>query len=60
MSIKTEIARINNAKAGLKTAIENSGVTVGADVKIDGYPTLVASITEQINTRLDEINGEVV
>lgn len=60
MSIQSEIDRLSNAKSGLKTAIESGGVSVGANVKLDAYPALVAAITEQINARLDAINGEVV
>ena len=45
MSIKNEITRLQNAKASIKTAIENKGVTVSDDVKLDGYATLINSIT---------------
>lgn len=44
MSIETEITRLNNAKQSIKTAIENKGVTVGDDVKLDGYAELIDSI----------------
>ena len=44
MSIQSEITRLANAKAELKTAIESKGVTVAADAKLDGYPALVESI----------------
>lgn len=44
MSISTEITRLANAKAALKTAIESKGVTVAADAKLDGYSALVESI----------------
>lgn len=45
MSIATEITRINNAKAALKTAIEGKGVTVPADSLLDDYAALVSSIS---------------
>lgn len=43
MSIATEISRLQTAKANLKTAIEDKGVTVG-DVKLDEYYTKVNAI----------------
>lgn len=60
MSVQSEIARLNNAKAELKTAIENGGVTVEVSAKIDAYPALVDAITEQFGAELDTINGEVI
>lgn len=60
MSVQSEIARLNNAKAELKTAIENGGVTVEVSAKIDAYPALVDAITEQLGAELDTINGEVI
>lgn len=44
MSITSEINRLQTAKADLKTAIENKGVTVPSNTKIDGYADLVDSI----------------
>ena len=44
MSIADQITRLNNAKAAIKTSIENKGVTVGDDVKLDAYPALIDSI----------------
>lgn len=44
MSIATEITRLQGAKASLKTAIENKGVTVSSSALIDAYPALVDSI----------------
>ena len=44
MSIADQITRLSNAKAAIKTSIENKGVTVGDDVKLDGYPALIDSI----------------
>ena len=49
MSIQSEITRLANAKAELKTAIESKGVTVAADAKLDGYSALVESITTADN-----------
>ena len=47
MSIASEIARLQTAKANLKTSIENKGVTVSASATLDDYPAYV-----------DAINGE--
>ena len=44
MSIADQITRLSNAKAAIKTSIENKGVTVGDDIKLDGYPALIDSI----------------
>lgn len=43
MSIATEIQRLQTAKADIKTAIENKGVTVG-DGTIDTYANLISQI----------------
>lgn len=45
MSVASEITRLQNAKASLKTAIEGKGVTVPAIAKIDAYPALVEIIS---------------
>ena len=44
MAISDEITRLQQAKADLKTAIENKGVTVPSSTKLDGYADLVDSI----------------
>ena len=44
MSIQTELTRITNAKAAIKTAIEGKGVTVPADTLLDGMASLIESI----------------
>ena len=44
MSIATELTRIQQAKADIKTAIESKGVTVPSATTIDGYPSLVNTI----------------
>ena len=44
MSIATEITRLQNAKAALKSSIEAKGVTVPQDAKIDTYAELIDSI----------------
>ena len=44
MAISDEIARLQQAKADLKTAIENKGVTVPSNATLDDYPDLVDSI----------------
>lgn len=45
MSIKTEITRLQNAKASIKTAIEGRGVIVPDGTKLDGMAALVDSIS---------------
>ena len=52
MSIANEITRLNTAKANIKTAIGNKGITIGSSVKIDSYPTYI----NQIQT-FDPYNG---
>ena len=44
MSIQTELTRITNAKAAIKTAVEGKGVTVPADTLLDGMASLIESI----------------
>ena len=46
MSIANEIQRLQTAKANIKTAIENKGVTVGDDLLISEY-----------YRKIDEISG---
>ena len=44
MSIQTELTRLTNAKAAIKTAIEGKGVTVPSDTLLDGMAELIESI----------------
>ena len=44
MSIQTELTRITNAKAAIKTAIEGKGVTVPEATLLDGMASLIESI----------------
>lgn len=44
MSIQTELTRITNAKAAVKTAIEGKGVTVPSGTLLDGMAALIESI----------------
>lgn len=44
MSISDQITRLQNAKAAIKQSIENKGVTVGEDVKLDKYADYIDSI----------------
>ena len=44
MSIQTELTRITNAKAAIKTAIEGKGVTVPDATLLDGMAALIESI----------------
>lgn len=45
MSVENQIDRINQAKLDLRTAIQNQGVTVPDDAKIDTYSTYVDGIS---------------
>ena len=45
MSIQTELTRITNAKAAIKTAIEGKGVTVPDGTLLDGMAGLIESIS---------------
>lgn len=45
MSIATEIQRLESAKSGIKTAIENQGVTVPSNALISTYPNYIAQIS---------------
>lgn len=47
MSVATEITRLSNAKAALKTSIQNKGVTVPSSAKLDTYSTYVDQIVAQ-------------
>ena len=44
MSIASEISRLNTAKADIKAAIQNKGVSVPSSTKIDGYAQLINGI----------------
>lgn len=44
MSIQTELTRITNAKAAIKTSIEGKGVTVPDGTLLDGMAALIESI----------------
>ena len=44
MSVQTELTRIINAKAAIKTSIEGKGVTVPTGTLLDGMAALIESI----------------
>ena len=44
MSIANEITRLQNAKADIKSSIENKGVTVPSSAKLDGYSDYIDAI----------------
>ena len=46
MSISSEISRLTQAKADIKTAIESKGVTVPTNAKLDDYPELIDDIEQ--------------
>lgn len=56
MSVASEITRLQNAKADLKTAIEGKGVTVPSNTKLDGYADLVDSISGGGDPDVEGIN----
>ena len=41
MNIASEITRLQRAKADIKTAIENKGVTVPSSTTLDDYSTYI-------------------
>ena len=45
MSVADQIRRIKNAKAAIKEAIQNKGVTVSDEAKLDEYPALIERIS---------------
>lgn len=45
MSIATEISRLQTAKADIKTAIEDKGVTVPSNALLDTYDTYISQIS---------------
>lgn len=55
MSIATEIQRIQNAKANIKTAIEGKGVTVPSLATLDDYADYVEEITGGVPARREII-----
>ena len=57
MSISSEISRLQTAKASLKTAIENKGVTVPSSTTLSGYADLVSSIPTGGGTSTDATYG---
>ena len=52
MSIQTELTRITNAKAAIKTAIEGKGVTVPDGTLLDGMAALIESIEAVGNVKI--------
>ena len=46
MSTQSEINRIKNAKTAIASAITAKGVSVPSGTKIDGMPSLIASISQ--------------
>ena len=65
MSIQTELTRITNAKAAIKTAIEGKGVTVPSDTLLDSMASLIESIeagggaTEPYIEEVIDGNGDI-
>lgn len=57
MDITSEIARLQTAKADIKTAIENKGVTVPSNAKLDTYNTYIDAI--QTSSGGESNSGEI-
>ena len=67
MSIQTELTRITNAKAAIKTTIEGKGVTVPDGTLLDGMAALIDAIeaggggaTEPYIEEVYDGNGELI
>lgn len=56
MSIADEISRLKSAKSELKSAIEEKGIEVPDGTKLDGYPSLVQSIQENVQPDWEQNN----
>lgn len=57
MSIATEIARLQNAKASIKSSIESKGVTVSPSATLDDYSTLIDAISSGGGSGLEYETG---
>lgn len=57
MSIATEIARLQNAKASIKSSIENKGVTVSPSATLDDYSALIDAISSGGGSGLEYETG---
>ena len=51
MSVQSEIDRLENAKAAIKTAVEGKGVTVPSATKLDEMAPLIESITPTLQSK---------
>lgn len=51
MSVNTQLDRLENAKAAIKTAIEGKGVTVPPATKLDEMALLIESITPMLQSK---------
>lgn len=61
MSIATEITRLQNAKASIKTSLENKGATIPSSTKLDGYSTIIDALPNatKYGISIDNIIGGV-
>lgn len=63
MSVQTEIDRLQAAKAELKSAIEEKGVTVPDAATLDGYGALVGQISQSggnyVRLNIEDWSGNV-
>lgn len=63
MSLESEITRISNAKADIKTAIEQRGVDVSEEARIDdyaGYVNQIGAEEEEFTVRFYDFDGTIV
>lgn len=52
MSIQTEINRLKNAKANLKSVLQENGVSVSSSATLEEYPELFSSVLQNGSTYL--------
>ena len=60
MSIQTELARLTNAKAAIKAAIEGKGVTVPSGTLLDGMASLIEAIEAGGVENVEISNGKII
>ena len=57
MSVQTQITRLSDAKKAIKAAIEERGVTVPSDTKLDGMAILIYDIPAGVDTSGDTVTA---
>ena len=64
MAISDELSRIISAKAAIKTALENKGLTIGDSSTLDEFPALIDDMPTggggyDVSTVIDLIEGDI-